>query len=185
MELKVDLSKKPTELTTLEFLLLAFHDYLTEQDYSLSDESLAKLLEGDYIKVTDSSEGLFDLRAKSLKFKAKEVGVEEVVEKPKRAGIQIDWIDEYRKLFKAKTSAIGIMGSRTLCLTKMKKFMVLSKVDKGLIMAATRYYLATINDIRYIQRADYFINKDGGSRLESFIEEYQERGSTTTFYEEV
>lgn len=191
MKLKVDLSNKPKELTTLEFLLLAFHDHLTREDFNISDETIVGMQTLGYVKITDSESGLYDLRAKSLKFKA--VDIDTVVEEVKVSTkstkttkvVKVDWIDEYRKLFKAKSTATGVMGARTQCIAKMQKFIKETGASKADILAATKLYLDTLQDVRFLQQADYFISKNGGSRLEAFIEEYKEKGSTDTFYEAI
>lgn len=180
MKLVVNLGLIPENLTTLEFLILAFHGHISPDELNITDESLEKLTEEGYIKIINSEKGEYDLRAKALEFK-----VEELKEKGNKESVDLTWIDEYRKLFREKSFSRGIMGSRSQCIQKMTAFIKKHKANKEDILGATKLYLDTINNPTYIQQADYFISKNGGSRLEAFLEEYKETGNKDTFYESI
>lgn len=91
-----------------------------------------------------------------------------------------EWVDnEFRKMFKQLSPTHA--GDKQSCLTKMKKFMKINKgVTKEEILEATRMYLNGFTngtqDIRYLQRANYFIfksvpnSKDYQSRLSQYLE---------------
>lgn len=86
------------------------------------------------------------------------------------------WIDEWRVLFPkgVKTAGYSIRGTRGGCIKKMKKFIKNNKeVTKEQIFEATKLYIEEKRRVRYayMRIADYFIEKDGGSLLESFIEQ--------------
>lgn len=80
-------------------------------------------------------------------------------------------VDEYRKLFEGLR--LGSMGSKSSCINKMKKFFKNNpKVTKEEVIKATKTYIDSFNgNYTYLQQADYFINKNEGSRLETWIEE--------------
>lgn len=90
-----------------------------------------------------------------------------------------DWVDkEYRNLFgKIRLDA---KGDKNGCTDKMKKFFSANpEVRKEDIILATKLYLdpfmANTQNIKYMQRADYFISKkiEGTktSRLEQYLEQ--------------
>jgi hypothetical protein len=80
-------------------------------------------------------------------------------------------VEEYRKLFDGLK--LGSMGSKSSCINKMKKFLKLNpRVTKEEIIKATTAYINSLGgNYQYLQQADYFINKNEGSRLETWIEE--------------
>ena len=86
------------------------------------------------------------------------------------------WIDTWRDLFPkgVKTAGYPIRGTRGGCVKKMKKFMKEHKnVTKDQIFKATELYVEEKRRVRYAYMgiADYFIEKDGGSLLEGYIEQ--------------
>jgi len=88
------------------------------------------------------------------------------------------WIDDWRNLFPKgiKTAGYAIKGTRGGCLKKMKKFVKEHKeVTKEQIFNATELYVEEKRRVRYayMRIADYFIEKDGGSLLESYIEQLE------------
>ncbi len=96
--------------------------------------------------------------------------------KVKSEGDTLQWIDEWRDLFPkgVKTAGYAIRGTRGGCIKKMKKFIKNNKeVTKEQIFNATKLYIEEKKRVRYayMRIADYFIEKDGGSLLESFIEQ--------------
>ena len=78
------------------------------------------------------------------------------------------WIDEYRNLFLGKKA--GVMGTRSVCIQKMNRFLEENTFSRQIIIAATQRYINSCkkDSYNYIQRADYFIYKEetvNGSRL--------------------
>jgi hypothetical protein len=94
-----------------------------------------------------------------------------------------DWIQEYRNIFKGIKP--GSMGDSIACLVKMDKFLkVYHEYNKETILEAAKLYIDSLDDFRFIQRADYFISKADvdrvkESRLASFCEEVKE-GNTSS-----
>jgi hypothetical protein len=90
-----------------------------------------------------------------------------------------EWVDkEYRALF-AKVR-MDAKGDKNGCVTKMMKFFALHpEIRKDDVLTATKLYidpfLANQQNVKYMQRADYFISKtvDGSklSRLEQYLEQ--------------
>jgi len=88
----------------------------------------------------------------------------------------MSWMDDWRSLFPqgVKTAGYAIRGTRGGCVKKMKKFMREHKeVTKEQIFEATKLYVEEKRRVRYayMRIADYFIEKDGGSLLESYVEQ--------------
>jgi hypothetical protein len=91
------------------------------------------------------------------------------------------WIDtEYRVLFKAANKLKA--GSSSSCVRKMKEFFKKHPaVRKQDVIEATKFYISTMNDMEYLQQADYFITKNSDtkssytSRLEQFLELVNDR----------
>lgn len=96
---------------------------------------------------------------------------------------QWDWIQGWRNLFgKLRNDAIG---DRKGCLLKMKKFFAehpevrMDDVLKATMMYLNPYYQSRTGfDVKFLQRADYFISKsvraDGGVQFTSRLEMYLE-----------
>ena len=112
----------------------------------------------------------------------KEKGEEEIV----RETI-VDRIDEYRTKWKEATHGRkpGIMGSRQSCLDKMTQWMKENpNYTFDQILKAADLYLSSVDNIKYIQRADYFISKkDSGiitSRLSAYIDEIEDIDTVDT-----
>lgn len=81
-------------------------------------------------------------------------------------------VDEYRKLF-ADTGIKGKMGDKNACIEKLKKFFKKhpNKTMDDVIKTA-RYYTLNYGSITtYLQQADYFIEKNGQSRLASLMDD--------------
>jgi hypothetical protein len=93
------------------------------------------------------------------------------------------WLYDYQKLFRdiRKDTA----GTYDMVKKKMIKFFIENpSVRSDEVIAATKAYIDTINDAKYLQRADYFIKKngpDGQSRLKEFLEMNKFEPSTKTF----
>lgn len=83
-----------------------------------------------------------------------------------------DWLHEYRDMFRAIRKDAG--GTYDGVRKKMQKFFAdHPSVRKEDILLAAEMYLRTLSDPKYIQRADYFIKKNGPdpqSRLEEYLE---------------
>lgn len=84
-------------------------------------------------------------------------------------------INEYRHLWKGLKP--GSMGSKKGCSQKLSRWMRENpEYSFDDILKAASLYIATVNNVRYLQQADYFIfkqdtNKEESSRLSAFIEE--------------
>jgi len=96
--------------------------------------------------------------------------------KPPTTDIILDWVDDWRNLFPkgVKTAGYSVRGTRGGCIKKMKKFIKNNKkVTKDQIFKATELYIEEKKRVRYayMRIADYFIEKDGGSLLENYIEQ--------------
>ena len=94
------------------------------------------------------------------------------------------WIDQWRDLFPKgiKTAGYAIRGTRGGCVKKMKKFIKEHKnVTKEQIFKATELYVEEKRRVRYayMRIADYFIEKDGGSLLENYIEQLDNDETTS------
>ena len=92
-----------------------------------------------------------------------------------------DWIIEWRKLFGAVRA--DAIGSRADCYKKMKKyFSEHPSVRVEDVIQATKMYLLTVKDPRYLQKADYFISKtvegSKGSRLDMYLEILKDSSKT-------
>jgi len=85
----------------------------------------------------------------------------------------MDFIKEYRNLWKGLK--LGSMGSLNACAIKMKKWMKENPdFNQEDILKAARNYIDSVDDLKYLQQADYFIakGKNGeSSRLSAIIEE--------------
>lgn len=88
------------------------------------------------------------------------------------------WIEkEYRALFIYARRDAG--GDKKACVTKMKKFFAsYPEVRKDDILLAAKRYIATFGgnqtEIKYLQRADYFISKSSSGTIESRLSQYLE-----------
>lgn len=90
-----------------------------------------------------------------------------------------NWIEEWRNLFPAKVESGGrpVKGSKQGCIKKMKSFLKNNpEVTKEEIFEATRIYVfdRKRNDYKFMVTADYFIEKNNVSLLESLIEKFKE-----------
>lgn len=104
------------------------------------------------------------------------IGNKKSIKKSSRAiSLELDeFIEEFRQLWKGKK--LGAMGSEKACKEKMYRWMSENpKYTKDDIIKAAKLYLSTVDDITYLQKADYFIYKKDGkeesSRLSDFINE--------------
>lgn len=93
-----------------------------------------------------------------------------------------EWIESWRALWPSGVKSAGrpVKGSKQGCITKMSKFIKNHpEVSVEQIFEATRGYLFEKSRVhyQYMTCADYFIEKDSVSLLESLIENNEERGS--------
>lgn len=90
-----------------------------------------------------------------------------------------DWIDEWRELFPKGRNGGNrpYKGEKQNCINKMKWFIAQFNISKQDIFEVTKQYIKSVIDPAYISCADYFIIKDGISRLHMEYENYKS-GST-------
>lgn len=84
------------------------------------------------------------------------------------------FVQQYRSLFEV-SGRIGIMGDRKSCIRKMRLFMKENpEYSHDIILRAAKMYIngeRNNENFRYLQRADYTINKNKESRLAIYCEE--------------
>lgn len=85
-----------------------------------------------------------------------------------------EFIKQYRDIWKGLK--IGSQGNAKSCSDKMLKWMKDNpNYSQDDILKAAKSYISTVDDLRFLQRADYFIYKKDkfgeSSRLSDFIEE--------------
>jgi len=89
-----------------------------------------------------------------------------------------DFVEQYRNIFpKGIKSGNGtpIRGDRVGCVKKMKWFLDnYPEFSKTIILEATKRYVDSMKQkgFAYVTQADYFINKDGASKLAASCEEW-------------
>lgn len=101
----------------------------------------------------------------------------------------VDWIDEYRKLWKdAIKQRRGVMGDKNMCIKRMKRFLMHNDYTKAQIFKATRSYLKhKINTgaVKFIRLPQNFIYAPVGdgevSDLLTWCEETQNTNDSTQF----
>jgi hypothetical protein len=94
------------------------------------------------------------------------------------------WIADWRDLFPRgiKTGGYPLRGTKSGCEKKMKQFIKANRgVTKEMIFKATKKYLdeRALHRYQYTKMADYFINKDGSSMLEGYVEDVYLAMNTT------
>lgn len=91
----------------------------------------------------------------------------------------LDWMEEWYSLFPkgVKSGGYAVRSGLNTCRTKMFKFLKRNKISKDIIITATKLYIKNMEkqNYSYMQLAKYFIEKDGGSELESYCEQVKER----------
>lgn len=77
------------------------------------------------------------------------------------------WIGEYQKIFKAAKN--GTMGSKSVCIKKMKRFMAENpEYTKDVILRATQLYIdECVQNDQYARHPQYFISKQEGDKITS------------------
>lgn len=163
-------------LTIEEFIaLIDIENGLKYQDQHLSLQSK------QFIKITEDNEII--LREKGRLF-IELVSIDKVSASNKKVIKKSsrlindeldDFINQYRLLWKGRK--VGSMGSAQSCKEKMIRWMQENpQYSRDEIIKAAKLYLHTLDNITYLQRADFFIfkmeaNKEESSRLSAFIDE--------------
>jgi len=169
----------------LDFNLLAEHGLSLDEFVALvnisrntlnSKEILLSLQSKQFIKLIDES---VILRERGKIFieliSIDKMSPKAIKKKDKRVDEKFSsFIKEYRALWKGLRP--GSMGSLLSCTIKLTKWMNENpEYSKNDIIKAAKIYLKSIEDMKYLQRADYFVSKtEGGvesSRLSAFIDE--------------
>lgn len=94
-------------------------------------------------------------------------------------GNTIEWIDEYRLLFKGLKR--GSMGDRDGVIKNFKRFFKTHNYTKDEIMEATKDFIDQ-SDPKYVPQAHYFIYKNGSSFLASLLEEKDQATTEEEFF---
>jgi hypothetical protein len=172
MEVRINIEKLFQDgLTPNQFVYLCYIAKNEEEScpFKITQEELQDLQSKSYIKI---QEGQIILR-----------GIFNEKFQTNRASNEVDWIEEWRNLFPTvKVGGRPAKGSKAGVIKKMLKFIKDNpKVTKEEIFEATKSYIfeKKQKNYDYMQCADYFIEKNGNSTLESFIEHYKEKGGTT------
>lgn len=92
---------------------------------------------------------------------------------------EIDWLDEYRDLFKNVNKERK--GDKKTVNNKLKKFMInYPTVTKEQIINATKLYLREQNPT-YVMDSGYFIEKNGNSKILEYLNRLDKEKEVTTF----
>jgi len=167
---------KEHDISAEEFLALIYLNNnggtTKEMLIDLEEKQLIKLENLDFI-IREKGKLLLELTSVesigSIKNKTK-------IKKSSRA-IQLeldDFIKEFRQLWKGLKP--GSMGSEKACSDKMYKWMQDNpSYNKEDILKAAKLYIRSLDNLNYLQQADYFIYKKDAhgesSRLSAFIDE--------------
>lgn len=128
---------------------LSFHNLhyeeLVDKDYNITEKG--KRLIADYSNALSILEGKGKTKSKQVDAAIIEAEI-------------VAWIDDYRNLFKGLK--IGAMGDKKACLAKMITFYkeYPDFANRDTIFRAVSMYINSVNDTRYLMRADYFIFKN-------------------------
>ena len=133
----------------------------------------------DWVKVTGGIGVNFELRAKAIELFTPSTTAEKVEDVD-------EWFQELRDIFKA-TKKVGAMGDANAVKDKLKRFRRKNpKYTKQQILNAAKAYVQSCakDGYRFLQQADYFIEKQdtskiGRSRLSIFLEELEGKPITT------
>lgn len=187
---------KEININISEFLFLSYMYFDKEIDIPYGEIDKSKLEKEQYIKIIEN-ENVIILREKSIElienlYVNTEVSFGKKVKKINKSIRQINKdvssrINEYREKWKGLRP--GAMGGRKSCKEKLTRWMKENpEYTFDDILQAVDIYLSTEGaNLRYLQRADYFIFKKDGkeesSRLSAFIDEideYNEQEWTST-----
>ena len=129
------------------------------------------LIRKGYLKIIDLTKDKKDLSNLELT----PLGLKLLTGKVHEVNSCVDWIEEYRSLFK---NGKGKRGDKNACIDKMCRFTNSYGYSKELILKAAEAYLDSLNgDYTYCMQADYFIFKKAeqteSSKLLTWIEEVE------------
>ncbi len=171
------LSKNDLDLDELIVLLRLYNN----ESLKPSNEDYVGILERKlFIKIVDIDNSIkYILREKakllieSLKVEDKDI-YREKSENVKSITSFEQFVKNYRNLWNGLKP--GAMGSKADCENKMRKWMINNpEYSQDDIMKAARSYINSVNDLRFLQQADYFIYKKDkyteSSRLSALIDE--------------
>lgn len=122
-----------------------------------------------YVNINIEQSALFKLISTDLIRLNEEGGYEYVVQR-------LGWFDDWYEMWPRKIKSGGylIRSDKNSCATKMVKFRKANpQFTPDIILEATTNYVNTFKrrDWAFIQKADYFINKDNSSTLYSYCDE--------------
>lgn len=146
---------------------------------ALFKETITFLIDNKFI--TEVSPFNFNIRGKGLE--VLEIMTSDIIpntekkkiKKTERAILNEIDIDKYRSLWKGLKP--GSMGSKQACEKKLIRWMKENpEYSFADVINAAKSYINSVNNLRYLQNADYFIYKQDktgidSSRLSSFIDE--------------
>jgi hypothetical protein len=155
-------------LSNDEFFLLYRKLNGETKGFAYFSSTSEKLEEKKLIKITNYAPLEYELRATGRKL------FDELDEFMNKASIEEskDWIQDFRLLFKGKK--MGSMGDVNECRKKLTEFLAkYPEYNQEIIIKATKKYIDTEarEHYKFLQQADYFILKNGKSRLLAFCEE--------------
>jgi len=178
MEVSINLQKiKERGLTpTFYVLLLSLYRAEIEFPWTVEQHHLEYLQKLGYLKITPDGPVLTGKLKLDFPNVVKSLDIEQ-------------WIEEWRALFPAKVESGGrpVKGSKQGCLKKMKSFINKHPdVTVEEIFEATKIYIFSRKreNYNFMTTADYFIEKNNVSLLESLIEKYRETPSLLKELEE-
>lgn len=175
----------------LDFNILAEENLSIDEFLSLyniynnikDDKFIISLQEKGFIKIINNEKNHVILREKAkllIEFLEIEslnsVKKEKVIKKSKRIVTSevLEFVDTFRNKWKGLKP--GSMGSFESCKEKLMRWMLNNPTySKEQILKAADIYINSLNNLQYLQQADYFIykkeGKDEQSRLSAFIDE--------------
>jgi len=163
------------EISVIEFLYL--HYLHTKENFGMTFEEVdvKKLQEKKFLKISSKNEIIlrqqsidlieFSLIEADISFKTKK---RKVTKSIRTINKEVEaFIDTFRHKWHGLKS--GAMGGKQACVHKMSRWMKENpEVTPETILAAADRYLETEGrDVRFLQRADYFIYKQDSSKSEA------------------
>jgi hypothetical protein len=164
-------------ITLKEFICLLS---IYNNDNDLESKHLLSLQDKNYIKILPDENVIREKGKLLIEFLTIDgigsINNKKTVKKSSRA-INNDlenFVDKYRELWKGLKP--GSMGSTNGCKEKLQRWMLENpKYSTDNIYNASKAYIKSVDDYKYLQQADYFIYKKDAfgeqSRLSSFIDE--------------
>lgn len=168
---------KEQNITPEEFVCLIS---IYNNDGNINKESIDSLQNKNYIKILKDENIVREKGRLLIEFLSIDsigsINNKKTVKKSSRA-IDADlenFVDKYRELWKGLKP--GSMGSTNGCKEKLQRWMSENpKYSTDNIYNASKAYIKSVDDYKYLQQADYFIYKKDAfgeqSRLSSFIDE--------------